>query len=166
MLNYIDVGKQEGAELLVGGGRPDDDGLKDGYFVEPTVFVNVDNNMRIAREEIFGPVLSVIPWDDEDEMIRQANDSPFGLFAGVWTQDINKALTTARRLEAGGVAINDWYGEVPQAPHGGSKQSGVNREEGMETIASYTQVKHVSVNLGDNLTGAPGLPADWADAPL
>ena len=79
--------------------------------------------MRIAQEEIFGPVLAVIPWDDEDEMIRQANDSPFGLFAAIWTQDITKALSTARRLEAGGVAINDWYGEVPQAPHGGNKQS-------------------------------------------
>ncbi len=165
VLNYIDIGKQEGAEVLVGGNRIEDDGLENGYYVEPTVFTNVDNKMRIAQEEIFGPVLVVIPWDDEDEMIRQANDSPFGLFAGVWTQDITKALSTARRLEAGGVAINDWYGEVPQAPHGGNKQSGVNREEGLETIASYTQVKHVSVNLDERLTGAPGLP-DWADAPL
>ena len=166
VLNYIDIGKQEGAELLVGGERVRENGLENGYYVEPTVFTNVDNKMRIAREEIFGPVLSVIAWDDEEEMIRQANDSPFGLFAGVWSQDINKALRTARRLEAGGVVVNDWYGEVPQAPHGGNKQSGVNREEGLETIASYTQVKHVSVNLGDSLTGAPGLPADWADAPL
>ncbi len=165
VLNYIDIGKQEGAEVLVGGNRIEDDGLENGYYVEPTVFTNVDNKMRIAQEEIFGPVLAVIPWDDEDEMIRQANDSPFGLFAGIWTQDITKALSTARRLEAGGVAINDWYGEVPQAPHGGNKQSGVNREEGLETIASYTQVKHVSVNLDERLTGAPGLP-DWADAPL
>ncbi len=165
VLNYIDIGKQEGAELLVGGERIEENGLGDGYYVEPTVFTGVDNKMRIAREEIFGPVLSVIEWDDEEEMIRQANDSPFGLFAVVWTQDINKALQAARRLEAGGVAINDWYGEVPQAPHGGNKQSGVNREEGLETIASYTQVKHVSVNLSDRLTGAPGLP-DWAEAPL
>ncbi len=166
VVNYIDVGKQEGAEVLIGGNRIEDNGLGDGYYVEPTVFVNVDNKMRIAQEEIFGPVLSVIAWDDEEEMIRQANDSPFGLFAGIWTQDIDKALSTARRLEAGGVMINDWYGEVPQAPHGGNKQSGVNREEGLETIASYTQVKHVSINLGGRLTGAPGLPADWADAPL
>ncbi len=166
VVNYIDVGKQEGAEVLIGGNRIEDNGLGDGYYVEPTVFVNVDNKMRIAQEEIFGPVLSVIAWDDEEEMIRQANDLPFGLFAGIWTQDIDKALSTARRLEAGGVMINDWYGEVPQAPHGGNKQSGVNREEGLETIASYTQVKHVSINLGGRLTGAPGLPADWADAPL
>ena len=166
VLNYIDVGKQEGAEVLTGGNRIEDNGLGDGYYVEPTIFTGVDNKMRIAQEEIFGPVLSVIAWDDEDEMIRQANDSPFGLFAGIWTQDIDKALTTARRLEAGGVIINDWYGEVPQAPHGGNKQSGVNREEGLETIQSYTQVKHVTVNLDGRLTGAPGLPANWADAPL
>lgn len=166
VLNYIDVGKQEGAEVLIGGNRIEDNGLADGYYVEPTVFTGVDNKMRIAREEIFGPVLSVIAWDDEEEMIRQANDSPFGLYAGIWTQDIDKALTTARRLEAGGVIINDWYAEVPQAPHGGHKQSGVNREEGLETIANYTQVKHVSVNLDGRLTGAEGMPADWSEAPL
>ncbi|CAA9426349.1 MAG: Aldehyde dehydrogenase [uncultured Rubrobacteraceae bacterium] len=166
VLNYVDVGKQEGAKLLFGGGRPEDESLQNGYYVEPTIFSDVDNSMRIAQEEIFGPVLSVIAWDDEEEMIREANDSPFGLYAAIWTQDINKALTTARRLEAGGVVINDFFGEVPQAPHGGQKQSGVNREEGLETIANYTQVKNVVVNLGDRLTGAPGLPADWADAPL
>ena len=159
VLNYIDVGKQEGAKLLVGGARVENDGLGDGYYVEPTVFTGVDNEMRIAQEETFGPVLSVIVWDDEEEMIRQANDSPFGLYAGIWTQDIDKALTTARRLEAGGVIINDWYAEVPQAPHGGHKQSGINREEGLETIANYTQVKHVSVNLDGRLTGAEGMRA-------
>jgi aldehyde dehydrogenase (NAD+) len=164
VLNYIDIGKQEGAELLLGGGRPE--GLDGGYYVEPTIFVNVENSMRIAQEEIFGPVLSVIPWDDEEEMIRQANDSPFGLYASVWSQDINRALSTAKRLEVGGVAVNDWIQELPFAPHGGHKQSGINREEGMETIQSYTQIKNVSVNLDDHLTGAPGLPEDWADAPL
>jgi aldehyde dehydrogenase (NAD+) len=164
VLNYIEVGKQEGAELLTGGGRPE--GLENGYYVEPTVFGNVDNSMRIAQEEIFGPVLSVIPWDDEEEMIRQANDSVFGLYAAIWTQDITKALRTARSLEAGGVVINDWFLEFPQAPHGGYKQSGINREEGMETIQNYTQVKNVYINLDDSLTGAPGLPADWSEAPL
>ena len=164
VLNYIDVGKQEGAELLTGGERPE--GLENGYYVEPTVFGNVDNSMRIAQEEIFGPVLSVIPWDDEEEMIRQANDSVFGLYAAIWTQDITRALRTARSLEAGGVVINDWFLEFPQAPHGGYKQSGINREEGMETIQNYTQVKNVYISLDDHLTGAPGLPADWSEAPL
>ncbi len=164
VLNYIDIGKQEGAELLTGGGRPE--GLENGYYVEPTVFGNVDNSMRIAQEEIFGPVLSVIAWDDEEEMIRQANDSVFGLYAAIWTQDITRALRTARSLEAGGVVINDWFLEFPQAPHGGYKQSGINREEGMETIQNYTQVKNVYINLDDSLTGAPGLPGDWSEAPL
>lgn len=166
VLSYIDIGKQEGAELLTGGGRVEGDGLENGYYVEPTIFGNVDNSMRIAQEEIFGPVLSVIPWDDEEEMIRQVNDSPFGLYGAIWTQDITKALSTARRLEAGGIVINDWFLEFPQAPHGGYKQSGINREEGMETIQNYTQVKNVYINLDDSLTGAEGLPGDWSEAPL
>jgi len=157
---YIEIGKLE-ATLHYGGGRPDgaDEG---GYFVQPTVFTDVSNDDRIAREEIFGPVVSVIPWSDEGELLRQCNDSDFGLYAVVWTQDITKALNLARRLQTGGVMINDWFGELPMSPHGGYKQSGTGREEGLETIASYTQVKHVSVNLDP----APRDSADWASAPL
>ncbi|MGH8933346.1 MAG: aldehyde dehydrogenase family protein [Egibacteraceae bacterium] len=163
--NYVAIGKEEGAKLLYGGGRPD--GVNPGgYYVEPTVFGNVDNSMRIAQEEIFGPVVAIIPWSDEQEMLDMANDSIFGLYAAIWTQDITKALNTAKRLEAGGVIINDWFGEVPHAPHGGHKQSGVNREEGLETIHSYTQVKHVCINLDERLTEGPGRAPNWADAPL
>ncbi|MGD9532022.1 aldehyde dehydrogenase family protein [Pseudonocardia sp.] len=163
VLRYIEIGKQE-ATLAFGGGRPA--GTESGFFVEPTVFTGVHNRMRIAQEEIFGPVLSVIPWNDDDDLVEQANDSIFGLFAVLWTQDVNRALGTARKLQAGGVMINDWFGELPMTPHGGHKQSGVNREEGLETVHSYTQVKHICVNLDDSLVGGPGQPADWADAPL
>jgi 2-hydroxy-2-methylpropanal dehydrogenase len=165
VLNYIDVGRQEGAELLLGGNPASVDGLDGGFYVEPTVFAG-NNSMRIAQEEIFGPVLTVIPWSDEEELVSQANDSIYGLYAGIWTQDITKALSLARRLQVGGVVINDWFGEFPHSPHGGYKQSGINREEGLEAIWSYTQVKHVCINLDDRLTGGPGLPADWAEAPL
>jgi aldehyde dehydrogenase (NAD+) len=160
--SYIDIGQQEGAKLLLGGGRPE--GLNGGYYIEPAVFAG-DNSLRIAREEIFGPVLTVIPWEDEGQLIEQANDSVFGLYASVWTQDITKALNLARKLEVGGVAINDWFGEFPHSPHGGYKQSGIGREEGLECISSYTQIKHVCINLDEALTGRPGLP-DWDEAPL
>lgn len=158
--NYIEIGKLE-ATLLYGGGRPQsaDDG---GYWVEPTVFTGVSNRDRIAQEEIFGPVLAVIPWSDEAELLEQCNDSMFGLYAVVWSQDITKALSTARRLQVGGVMINDWFGEVPMSPHGGYKQSGTGREEGLEAIHGYTQVKHVSVNLDRSLRDS----ADWSSAPL
>ncbi len=158
--NYIEIGKQE-ANLYYGGGRPDgsDDG---GYFLEPTVFTDVDNSSRIAREEIFGPVATVIPFSDEDELVRLCNDSPFGLYAVLWGQDITTALSTARRLQAGNVMINDWFGELPMIPHGGYKQSGTGREEGLEAVHGYTQVKHVGVNLDP----APRASADWTSAPL
>jgi aldehyde dehydrogenase (NAD+) len=165
VLNYVDVGRQEGAKVLLGGGRASVGGFEDGFYVEPTVFAG-NNSLRIAQEEIFGPVLTVIPWSDEEELVSQANDSIYGLYAGIWTQDITKALSLARRLQVGGVVINDWFGEFPHSPHGGYKQSGINREEGLESIWSYTQVKHVCINLDDRLTGGPGLPADWAEAPL
>jgi acyl-CoA reductase-like NAD-dependent aldehyde dehydrogenase len=157
---YIAIGRSE-ATLYYGGGRPA--GVPgDGYFVEPTVFVDVDPTARIASEEIFGPVLSVIDWSNADDLIQQANNSEFGLYAAVWTQDINQALSTARRLQVGGVVINEWFGELPLAPHGGYKQSGSGREEGLETVHSYTQVKHVCINLDDSLAAS----SDWAAAPL
>lgn len=166
VLNYVEIGREEGAKLLCGGKRHESDGLGNGYYFEPTVFGDVNNSTRIAQEEIFGPILAVIPWDDEEKLIAQCNDSIFGLYAGIWTENITKALSTARRLEVGGVVINDWFGEFPHSPHGGYKQSGINREEGLETVWSYTQVKHVCVNLDGRLTGGPGLPADWAAGPL
>ncbi|MBV9819548.1 MAG: aldehyde dehydrogenase [Solirubrobacterales bacterium] len=157
---YIEIGKLE-ANLLYGGGKPQ--GTADGgYYVEPTVFTDVSNTDRIAQEEIFGPVLSVIPWSDEGDLLTQCNDSDFGLFAVVFCQNITKALNMAKRLQVGGVMINDWFGELPMSPHGGYKQSGTGREEGLETVHGYTQVKHVSVNLDGSLRAG----SDWSGAPL
>ncbi|PBC51885.1 aldehyde dehydrogenase [Rhodococcus sp. ACS1] len=157
---YIDIGKSEG-KLLYGGGIPNgtDPG---GFFVEPTVIDDVNGNDRIVREEVFGPVLSVLTWANHDDLIRQANDSEFGLFACIWTRDIKRGLSTARRLQAGGVMVNDWQAESPLAPHGGYKSSGIGRENGLEAVASYTQVKHISIGLDESLRAT----SDWADAPL
>lgn len=156
---YIEIGKSE-ATLHYGGGRPagTDEG---GYFVEPTVFTGVTNDSRIGREEIFGPVAGVITWSSEDELVEACNDSIYGLFAVLFTRDITSALSTARRLQVGGVMINDWFGELPMTPHGGHKQSGTGREEGLEAVHGYTQVKHVTVNLDALRSGS-----DWAGAPL
>ena len=157
---YVQIGKQEGAELVVGGARPDDPALQKGYFYLPTLFANVTNDMRIAQEEIFGPVLSVIRWSNEDEVVAQANDSPFGLAAAVWCNDTTRAIRTATRLEAGGVFVNEWIGEDFKAPHGGYKLSGIGRENGFECISQYTEVKHIAISLLDEK------PENWCDAPL
>lgn len=157
---YIEIGRSE-ATLYYGGGRPAGT-AEGGYFVEPTVFTDVANSSRIGQEEIFGPVTGVITWSTEDELVAACNDSPYGLFAVVFTQDITRALSTTRRLQVGSVMINDWFGELPMTPHGGHKQSGTGREEGLEAVHGYTQVKHVTVNLDDSLTAG----SDWAGAPL
>ncbi|WP_208822579.1 aldehyde dehydrogenase family protein [Pseudonocardia alni] len=158
--DYIEIGKTEGT-LHYGGGRPAG-APEGGYFVEPTVFVDVAHDARIAREEIFGPVASVHSWSTEDELVEAVNDSIYGLFAVLLGSDIKKLLSTARRLQVGGVMINDWFGELPMTPHGGHKQSGTGREEGLEAVHGYTQVKHISVNLDPSLRAG----SDWAGAPL
>jgi acyl-CoA reductase-like NAD-dependent aldehyde dehydrogenase len=141
--SYLSLGKQEGATAVIGGGVPDGK----GFFVEPTVFVGVNNGMAIAREEIFGPVLSVIPFDDEDEAVGLANDTPYGLAAAVWTTDLRRAHTVARRIKAGTVWINDYFKLEPTMPFGGFKQSGVGREFGIDWYLSYTEPKSVMVTL-------------------
>jgi aldehyde dehydrogenase (NAD+) len=156
---YVAIGKNEGARLVVGGMRPSDPQLSRGYFYPPTLFADVTNDMRIAREEIFGPVLAVLPWDNEAEVIRQANDSPYGLAASVWCNDTTTALRMATQLEAGGVFVNEWIGEDFKAPHGGWKLSGLGRENGFECIAHYTEVKHIAINL------LAEKPENWCDAP-
>ncbi len=157
---YVEIGKQEGARLVVGGARPDDPALQNGHFYLPTLFADVSNDMRIAREEIFGPVLCVLPWDDEEDVIRQANDSPYGLAAAVWCNDTTRAIRTATRLEAGGVFVNEWLSEDFKAPHGGYKLSGLGREDGFECVPHYTEVKHIVINLLDEKS------ENWCDAPL
>ena len=145
VLEYIQTGIEEGATLETGGERLD----REGYFVEPTVFSDVTNDMTIAQEEIFGPVLSVIPFSDREEAIEIANDVELGLTGGVFSQNIQTALQTAREIEAGSIYVNQWFGGSAAVPFGGFKKSGVGRELGMEGLDSYLQTKNVCVNLDD-----------------
>jgi aldehyde dehydrogenase (NAD+) len=146
VLGYIDAGKREGATLVAGGARTDI-GTGKGYFVQPTVFADVRPEMTIAREEIFGPVLASIEFSDIDEAIARANDTPYGLAAGVWTRDIKKAHYIARKLQAGTVWINTYNVYDTAAPFGGYKQSGFGREMSAHALEHYTQIKSVWVDL-------------------
>jgi len=145
VLAYIDKGKEEGARLLLGGGVPAN--LDKGYYVEPTVFVDVSNDMVIAREEIFGPVLAVIAFDNEEEAVRIANDSSFGLSGSVWSASEERALAVARRIRTGTINVNggNFYG--PDAPFGGYKQSGIGREMGLEGFEEYLETKTIAIAL-------------------
>jgi acyl-CoA reductase-like NAD-dependent aldehyde dehydrogenase len=147
VLSYIDIGKRE-AKLAIQGDRPSDPRLAEGYFVPPTIFADASNDVRIAREEIFGPVMTVIPFSDVDEVIRLSNDNDYGLAAAVWTNDITKALTTSRALRAGIVWINDTQPAPTEAPWGGYKQSGVGRELGAHGVEDFLETKHIYINLG------------------
>ena len=146
---YIDDGmRQVGARTVIGGPPPADGPLAEGYFVQPTVIANVQNDWRVAREEIFGPVLVAIPWTDEAEAIRMANDTHYGLAAYVWTRDIATAIRTAHALEAGWVQIGQGLGQFPGQSYGGYKQSGIGREYSLEgMLESYTQGKSVTISL-------------------
>jgi (Z)-2-((N-methylformamido)methylene)-5-hydroxybutyrolactone dehydrogenase len=144
---YIESGREEGARLVCGGKRPQEEGLKDGYFIEPTIFTQVSNDMRVAQEEIFGPVLSVIPFQDEEELVRQANDTRYGLAAGIWTKDLQRAHRVAHALRAGTVWVNSYRTLSFNTPFGGHKMSGLGLENGLESLKEYTQVKSVWVEL-------------------
>ena len=140
---YARSGIQEGAEAAYGGKRLE----REGYFMEPTVLNNVKQNMTVAREEIFGPVLSVLEYEDQEEAINIANDTEYGLGAGVFTKDLKKASWTASKLEAGQVYVNKWFTGNHATPFGGYKQSGYSREKGVDGLKSYLQVKNVGISL-------------------
>jgi aldehyde dehydrogenase (NAD+) len=146
VLGYIKKGTDEGAKILIGGKAPADEKLKSGFFVEPTIFSNVDNKMTIAQEEIFGPVLSVITYRGIDDAVKMANDSIYGLAAGVWSKDKEKARQIARKLRAGTIWVNEWHLISEKAPFGGYKQSGVGREFGIVGLKEYTEVKHLHID--------------------
>ncbi len=147
VLSYIESGQREGARLRCGGGPPEDPVLRRGFFVQPTVFDDVRPEMRIAQEEIFGPVLSILTWDDEEEMIRQVNGVIYGLSAAICTRDYGKAHRLARRIEAGYIWVNIPGGHALGVPYGGIKQSGIGREECLDELLSYTQVKSIRMRL-------------------
>jgi len=154
VLGYIDVAKTEGAKLALGGAPASRPECGDGWFIEPTVFTGVTNDMRIAQEEVFGPVLSVIKFKDEEEAIKIANDIRFGLGSGVWTSDIGRAIRMSEKIQAGTVWVNTYRAVSYMSPFGGYKDSGVGRESGIEAIYQYLQTKSVWINTGAK-TGNP-----------
>jgi len=145
--DYVEIGRGEGAKVAAGGKVPDEEGLRQGYFYRPTILDGVTQDMRVAQEEIFGPVLTVTPFENQEAAIEKANDSNFGLWAGVWTRDLRRAHTMAAKLESGIVAVNEEPFTFPQTPFGGFKKSGNSSEQGMDALNSYVRVKNVSVNL-------------------
>jgi betaine-aldehyde dehydrogenase len=147
VLRYIEAGKQDGARLITGGKPPSDPNLAKGFYVEPTVFADVTMDMRIGKEEIFGPVLSIFEWRAEDEMLAQVNQVEYGLTCSIWTNDLATAHRAAAAVEAGYVWINEVSKHFLGAPFGGYKQSGVGREEGIEELLSFTREKNIHINL-------------------
>ena len=145
--DYIEIGLGEGATLVVGGEAPDDAALAAGAYLMPAVFDGVNNDMRIAREEIFGPVVSIIPFDTEEEAIRLANATPYGLAGSIWSSDIGKALRTAKGIQAGVLSINSNSSVHTEAPFGGYKMSGIGRELGMSAIELYTETKNIFIDI-------------------
>ncbi|WP_208591359.1 betaine-aldehyde dehydrogenase [Gracilibacillus suaedae] len=151
---YVEIGKQEGAKVLVGGSRPDDPELQNGFFYLPTILIDCHSNMRIVQEEVFGPVLTVERFKDEEEAVHLANGTIYGLAGAVWTTDVDKAERVASALRMGTVWINDFHPYFAQAPWGGYKQSGIGRELGKMGLEEYTETKHIYRNLNPE-------PLDW-----
>ena len=147
IMGFIEAGKRDGARLICGGALPSDPKLAKGLFIEPTIFADVTMDMRIGKEEIFGPVLSVFKWGDEDEMLSQVNQVEYGLTCSIWTNDLATAHRTAAAVEAGYVWVNEVSKHFLGAPFGGYKQSGIGREEGIEELLSFTREKNIHINL-------------------
>ncbi len=143
----VDDGIRNGARPRTGGARPEDPKLRDGNFLRPTLFESPPDDSRVARDEVFGPVLAAWSFTDLDEAIARANDTPYGLSAGIWTQDLSKGHILASRLKAGMVSINEYPITFPQTPFLGWKQSGLSQEQGVDAVLFYTHVKNVLVNL-------------------
>jgi acyl-CoA reductase-like NAD-dependent aldehyde dehydrogenase len=142
---YVKIGQREGASLAAGGSRPPDASLQKGYFYQPTLLDRVSPEMRVAQEEIFGPVLAIMTFDDLEEAMSIAKHSQYGLVAGIWTSDISKALAIATRIKTGQVFAQHGAGGGVELPFGGYKKSGYGREKGLDALASYTQIKNVCV---------------------
>ena len=147
VLGYIKSGMEEGAKLITGGQPPDDPALRKGFFLKPTIFADVKSSMRIGCEEIFGPVLAVFRFSTVEEVVKMSNDTQFGLYAGVWTNDLKLAHRLVGELQAGIVAVNDYLIAYPQTPFGGYKDSGIGYESGLQAVSHYTRIKSVTVNI-------------------
>ncbi|WP_303858193.1 aldehyde dehydrogenase family protein [Aminicella lysinilytica] len=153
ILSYIDIGQSEGATVACGGERATEGALAKGCYMKPTLLTNVTNKMRVAQEEIFGPVAVVIKFKDEDDVIRMANDSTYGLGGAVWTRDINRAIRVSRGIETGRMWVNT-YNAIPEgAPFGGYKESGIGRETHKVILEHYTQMKNIMINLSEDPSG-------------
>ncbi len=145
--SYFEIAHAEGAVAEVGGHLPDEPRLREGWFVMPTLYTGVTNQMRIAREEVFGPVGCVIPFDTEEQAIEIANDNDTGLAAGIWTRDLARAHRVAARIDAGQIYINEYWAGGVETPIGGYKMSGYGREKGIEALHDYTQVKCITIKV-------------------
>ncbi len=148
---FVDSALKEGAELVYGGKRPESPDLSQGWFFQPTIFDQVRNDMYLAQEEVFGPVLGILKFREEEKLIALANDTQYGLAAGIWTNDIKRAHRVARELKAGTVWINTYRAISYASPFGGFKQSGYGREMGLDAVKEFTQVKSVWVDLADTV---------------
>ena len=151
IIDYIGIAKAEGARPVLGGARATRPECGNGWFVEPTIFEGVHNRMRIAQEEVFGPVLAVIPFEDEDEAIAIGNDVVYGLAAGVWTQNMRRALRMSEKLQAGTIWINTYRAVSYLSPFGGYKRSGLGRESGQDMIREYLQTKSVWISTATDV---------------